>query len=273
MERPRCSRTPQTRILDRLPHASPPSLAYRGRRFAEKMLAEFASYGAWVTGEEDCEEYGACRCDGRIVLLSDPKKDITDLVARDLAPEYIWGGGFSLEHFGRTRHDSGTSRCHSMSGAFQHVRDICVTSCAAWHSCALRLLERQPGPRALGNAQRRDTEIFVLSSCCSMPLCLTCVVRVFNSKMPRAKRMRSDAFRPLRTFSSSPNVPSAANACSQPYRSSPHVSNGDSCDAIQGRLELLHNQMMTGILTPQSVNGLHHISGFVTLQIFYLSTC
>ncbi|CAE7198310.1 unnamed protein product [Symbiodinium natans] len=80
-------------------------------RFAEKMLAEFASYGAWVTGEEDCEEYGACRCDGRIVLLSDPKKDITDLVAR----------------------------------AFQHVRDICVTSCAAWHSCALRLLERQPG--------------------------------------------------------------------------------------------------------------------------------
>eukprot|EP00439_Symbiodinium_sp_Y106_P028296 s7134_g3.t1 len=80
-------------------------------RFAEKMLAEFASYGAWVTGEDDVAEYGAHRCDGRIVLEGNPAKDITDLV----------------------------------QSAFQHAREICTASCSIWHSCALRLLDRQPG--------------------------------------------------------------------------------------------------------------------------------
>ena len=53
-------------------------------RFVEQMLAEFASYGAWVTGEEDCVDYGAQRRDGRIVLAGNPMEDITDFVARDL---------------------------------------------------------------------------------------------------------------------------------------------------------------------------------------------
>lgn len=80
-------------------------------RFAEKMLAEFASYGAWVTGEDDLAEYGAHRCDGRIFLEGNLTKDITDLV----------------------------------QSAFQHAREICTASCSIWHSCALRLLDRQPG--------------------------------------------------------------------------------------------------------------------------------
>ncbi|CAE7505117.1 unnamed protein product [Symbiodinium pilosum] len=80
-------------------------------RFVEQMLAEFASYGAWVTGEEDCVDYGAQRRDGRIVLAGNPMEDITDFVAR----------------------------------AFQHARTICAASCNAWHSCALRLLQQLPG--------------------------------------------------------------------------------------------------------------------------------
>ena len=53
------------------------------------MLAEFASYGAWVTGEDDLAEYGAHRCDGRIFLEGNLTKDITDLVQRHLACTFL----------------------------------------------------------------------------------------------------------------------------------------------------------------------------------------
>ena len=65
------------------------------------MLAEFASYRAWVSGEEDSAEYGAIRSDGRFVLASDPTIDITDLVSGDLARSWTSWRRRKIERKGR----------------------------------------------------------------------------------------------------------------------------------------------------------------------------